>query len=326
MSAGPVSSGRLALTARIALTAGIALMAAAGVLRAQPWSAYGADGVERFTPGEGAGVGVQFYPGNVLGLPDSTALPEVPTVDGAQILALGLGGEIVLRFDRAPIVDGPGPDFTVFENAFRYTIGGRERTYAEPGQVAVSRDGVEFVAFGFDTLTLHGCAGVTPTDGGRDPAEPSVAGGDAFDLADVGLDSVRYVRIRDVTAIVKENRAHPFWDATLNGFDLDAVVAAHHAAAGVGIAAHGDASAIVMPNPVTGSTALLSLRTVRAEHVRAVAFDALGRDRGVIADGAAPAGDSRLVLDVSRLEPGTYLVRVALEGAVPMSARLVVVR
>lgn len=317
---------RLVLMARLALMVGVAVPAAAGILRAQPWSAYGADGVERFTPGEGAGVGAQFYPGNVLGLPDSTARPDVPTVDGAQILALGLGGEIVLRFDRAPIVDGPGADFTVFENAFHYTIGGRERTYAEPGQVAVSRDGVEFVAFAFDTLTLHGCAGVTPIDGRRDPAEPSVSGGDAFDLADLGLDSVRYIRIRDVTSMVKENRAHPFWDATLNGFDLDAVVVAHHAASGVGTIMRAGTSAAVAPNPVTGGAAVLSLRTERAGHVRAVVFDALGRERGVIADGVVPVGASRLVLDASGLDAGSYLVRVVGAGAAPMLVRLVVVR
>ena len=47
-----------------------------------------------------------------------------------------------------------------------------------------------------------GCAGVTPTEAydasALVPLEPSITGGDAFDLADVGLGRARFVRIDDV--------------------------------------------------------------------------------------------------------------------------------
>ena len=183
------------------------------------------DAVESFLPGEGGGRGKEYLPWNVLGLPDSTAREEVPTIDPAQVLSLGLEGEIILRFDQVVIVDGPGVDFTIFENAFRYTIGGKEKIYAEPGEVAVSQDGFEFFPFPFDSLSLKGCAGVTPTHGDADPRDPALSGGDGFDLAEIGVDSIRFIRIRDVTGIVKKNSSHPFYDPTVNGFDLDAVVA-----------------------------------------------------------------------------------------------------
>ena len=34
------------------------------------------------------------------------------------MLALGSGGEIVIEFADNAVIDGPGPDFLVFENAF----------------------------------------------------------------------------------------------------------------------------------------------------------------------------------------------------------------
>ena len=186
-----------------------------------------ADAVEWFRPGSGQTLGQEpeYFPANVLGWPDRTARPDMASVDPREIMSLGLGGEIVLRFDSAPIIDAEGPDFTVFENAFHYSLGQESRVYAEPAEISVSRDGITFLSFPFDTLTLRGCAGVTPTAGDRNPLDPSVSGGDSFDLATLGIDSVRYVKIRDITAMVKGNPAHPYWDPTLTGFDLDAVIA-----------------------------------------------------------------------------------------------------
>ena len=64
-----------------------------------------------------------------------------------------------------------------------------------------------------------GCAGVNPVlanrTNGVDPTDPALAGGDAFDLADVGLARARYVRIRD-------SGVNPY-EGTTGGFDLDAL-------------------------------------------------------------------------------------------------------
>ncbi len=186
------------------------------------------DTVFSFTPGEGqtTGQNAPYFPGNILGLPDTAARYEVPTVRPEHICSLGMGGEIVVGFKNAVIRDREGPDFTIFENAFFTSIGGG-RIYAEPGRVSVSRDGITFVDFPFDSLTLEGCAGHTPTIGNTNPYDPAVSGGDAFDLAAIGMDSVRYIRITDISAMVKNNRQHPNWDPTITGFDLDAVLALH---------------------------------------------------------------------------------------------------
>lgn len=171
----------------------------------------------RFEPGPGAGFGEDALPCVVLGPPVGGG----ETQQGLDVLSLGVGGEIVLRLGL-DAVDGPGADLLVFENAFR--VSGGAVTFAEPGEVAVSADGVDFLPFPCDPeatdLARSGCAGVRPVlapgpDGAVDPTDPAVAGGDAFDLADVGVDRARYVRIRDagVSNVGPDTR----------GFDLDAV-------------------------------------------------------------------------------------------------------
>jgi hypothetical protein len=61
---------------------------------------------------------------------------------------------------------------------------------------------------------------------GIDPTDPSVSGGDSFDLADVGLAWAAYVRITDPGAAIPDpgNLVPP---GTSGGFDLDAIAAVH---------------------------------------------------------------------------------------------------
>jgi hypothetical protein len=181
------------------------LLCASVVATAQP-----ADSVVRFVPGVGqsAGQGPAFYPMNILRGPDPAARVDVPSVDPREVMSLGMDGTITLGWKGLLIVDGPGPDLRIVENAFRFGA----RVYAEPARVEVSSDGVDFTPFPFDSATLAGCAGVTP-------------GGDDFDLATIGVDSVRWVRITDVTRMVLDDPSHSFYDPTLSGFDLDVVVA-----------------------------------------------------------------------------------------------------
>ncbi len=250
-----------------------------------------ADTVVMFRPGSGPGIGREaaYFPNNVLGLPDSNARPTVPSVDPVQILSLGLGGEIVLGFN-APIVDGPGPDFTVFENAFFYNLGGKQRTFAEPAAVAVSRDGVSFTQFPFDSVTLVGCAGITPTDGRANPFDPTISGGDQFDLSTVGLDSVRYIRLRDLTGIVLNNSAHPFWDPTLTSFDLDAVVALHTASPGNGNADTGAISQPISLQIGRDGQAVVMFQVSQQSQVRVRLWNRLGQQSEQVVDATLPAG------------------------------------
>jgi len=204
-----------------------------------------ADRVVTMTVGPGRGGGSLE---NVLGPPRGGGAFE----GSRDTFSLGLGGSIVLEFTDA-IVDGPGPDFTVFENAFLTRGIATGPPFAEPATVSVSADGEHFVAFpcALDQSPYYpGCAGIYPVFANADdpaapsPLEPSTtpiadlvgipidsftppagSGGDSFDLAAVGLAMARFVRIEG-------SSLRPGLEG-LAGFDLDAV-AVLHSAAGAG--------------------------------------------------------------------------------------------
>lgn len=183
------------------------------------------DTVRKFTPGTGqnSGQGPAFFPANIFGQPDPTASDSVPSTNPRQVCSIGLDGLIEVGFKNFIIVDGPGADFTVFENAFRV---GKNRVYMEPGVVEVSKDGIVWIAFPYDTTTYKGCAGLTPSSG-SDPFDPEKSGGDIYDLATIGADSIRWIRITDITKSILSKPKSPLYDPTLTGFDLDAIVSRH---------------------------------------------------------------------------------------------------
>ncbi len=189
-------------------------------------------------------------PGIVLGPPGDS----LPVQGSVSTLSLGKGCSITLFMDDSVIVDGPGPDFIVFEKAFfKSSVPSDPNSscfvFAEPGSVEVSDDGVTWRLFPYDSGALSlvgqdqtacsdlpallGLAGLTPTFTGNwtvsddplswDPSGTggvSGAGGDAFDLAGVGLASARYVRITDLDLGTG-------FAGSAEGFDLDAIVALH---------------------------------------------------------------------------------------------------
>lgn len=186
-----------------------------------------ADAVVDFTPGTNGGFGAALLPDIVLGPPRGAGL-----VQGSfDVLSLGSGGSITLRFDLPFICDGPGADLTVFENAFHSgTPSGP--VFTEYGFVAVSQDGTTFFEFPYDAETGAGLAGQRPVlshpDNGIDPLDPVLSGGDQFDLAEVGLTWARYVRITDVAGAIPDVGDLPQFSVAPNaGFDLDAVAALH---------------------------------------------------------------------------------------------------
>jgi hypothetical protein len=167
------------------------------------------DAVTAFLPGAGAGYGASpaDFPANILGPPRES------TASGESVLSLGCHGTITLEMQDLWIADGPGADFIVFENPFP--------GWVEPGIVGVSMDGTTFHDFPCNVAKspYTGCAGVTPTlassDNNIDPSDPALAGGDAFDLSDIGLAFARFVRVRDTQC---NNLG-----GTTTGFDLDAI-------------------------------------------------------------------------------------------------------
>jgi len=191
-----------------------------------------------------------WQPGIVLGPPGNAT----PTTGSLAVMSVGHGGSITLEFTDNEIVDGPGPDLIVFENPFFCTGAPASdadpySVFAEPGIVEVSEDGVTFTRFPFDATALSqvtslctdrallrrltGLFGITPSFTGTwtvtddplvfDPAAPggvSGHGGDAFDLAVVGLARARYVRLIDPNLPIGI-------PGSSEGFDLDTVVAIH---------------------------------------------------------------------------------------------------
>jgi hypothetical protein len=181
-----------------------------------------ADCVDEFLP-EGAGHGAGDLPDIVRGPPEA----GVGGSGSLDVLSLGCGGQITLFFAGAGVVDGPGPDLLVFENPFPVGDG----TFVEPARVLVSDDGVDWRAFACDLEAdpPRGCAGVAlvhaSSASGIDPTDPDEAGGDAFDLADVGLARARYVRLIDVG--LEYDPSGTWCTGKSGGFDLDALAAVH---------------------------------------------------------------------------------------------------
>lgn len=206
--------------------------------------------VVSFQPGPNANP--SFPATNALGGPRGGGLGG----GSLDVCVLGVGGSLTLGF-AAPIVDGPGADFTCFENGFVFNNG----VFSEVTTVEVSTDGVTFVRFppsyagppapqpAFGSLpmgTFAGLCGGMPVvanvdTGAADPFDPVVSGGESFDLADLATDpavvagavdlaNIRFVRLVDVpegtVADVHGNLIYDNGGAT-GSADIDAVAVLH---------------------------------------------------------------------------------------------------
>jgi hypothetical protein len=162
--------------------------------------------------------------------------------DGSSVISLGDGGIATLSFDP-PIVDGPGFDFAVFENAF--TEGFLELAFVE-----VSSDGLNYHRF--NSVCLHDLDeqfGPFSTDSEAEKID-QLAGkyvvnyGTPFDIdllddhPDLDKQSIKYVRVIDVVGSIDSLYGSfdsegmlindPFPTAfSSGGFDLDAVGVIH---------------------------------------------------------------------------------------------------
>lgn len=164
-----------------------------------------------------------------------------------MVISLGDHGQAVLSF-ASPIVNGPGADFTVFENAFNHT-------FLELAFVEVSSDGRRFVRFPSISLTeTFSQVGTFDTLDAR--KINNLAGkyqalyGTPFDLQDlmdstgIDLNDINYVKIIDVGGAILDNYTsndaagnviNDPWPTPFDtgGFDLDAVGVIHNFAQGI---------------------------------------------------------------------------------------------
>ncbi len=181
-----------------------------------------------------------------LGLADfgeaSNALGE-PSGDPAHTVSLGDGGQATLHV-ASGIMNGPGDDFAVFENAFFDLFG----LFAELAFVEVGSNGVDFARFeaqalntlpvaSFDTLDPSDYAGLAgrhaaPLGTGFDLAD--LASSPAVQSGDVDVNDILYVRIVDLVGDGSslDPSGRPIFDPyptpfETGGFDLDAVGVVH---------------------------------------------------------------------------------------------------
>lgn len=205
------------LSTTLWLAAAGLLLAAAPEKDADPF----VDRVVEFEPGEGAGFGKEQLPDIVLGPPQGGG----KLAPSDHVLSLGKGGRITLEFVDNEVIDEEGPDLLIFENPFLRAPGDDPGNgFFELAKVEVSADGKIWKEFPHDTITRKGCAGHHPVlansiENELSPTDPKQAGGDPFDLKDVGLTMIRFVRITDL------DNASGAGGTT--GFDLDAVAAVH---------------------------------------------------------------------------------------------------
>ena len=220
-----------------------------------PW----ADAVVSYDPGIAAQTGYtnpntalgrpERFTGEGFGFPGSVT-PFAPAFGTDEIVSIGAGGHLTLRFDNAITDDAANPfgtDLIIYNNSFfnvddffspDTVITGVE---ADGGSVELSADGITWVdatgivadgglptlGFADETNPFGGPAGSVPTDFRRatDPAFDPVglsftqlvaaydgaAGGVGIDIGAFGLSSVSYIRISNAA------------DATRN-IEIDAVV------------------------------------------------------------------------------------------------------
>jgi Ca2+-binding RTX toxin-like protein len=174
-----------------------------------------------------------------------TATNALGPADGTfGVVSLGDGGQITLGFDR-PIVNGPGPDFAVFENGFRFN----GLVFGELGHVEVSSNGVDFFRFPSTSLTqtttqLGAFGLLDPTLIRNLAGQFPALEGTLFDLDDLPASplleasAIRYVRIVDAVGSIDpglgsvDSAGRPINDPyptpfASSGFDLDAVGVLH---------------------------------------------------------------------------------------------------
>jgi hypothetical protein len=133
-------------------------------------------------------------------------------------LPLGHGGTIVYEIKGGELIDRDGPEFVIYgDSVFTDAV---ETAKVE---VAMEDDPSSYEEFPCDSVNspFMSCAGVHPVNTGR-AKDPLLIGGDAFDLAKIGVRRARFIKITD-TGDNKNSSDFSF----SAGFDLDSIALIH---------------------------------------------------------------------------------------------------
>lgn len=228
----------------------------------------GTTAIERGDPGllAWASSVVGYLPGAEVGAEFQTAENALGPAEGTSeaAVSLGRGGEITLGFD-APIRDGLGYDFAVFENSF-------SDTFLELAFVEVSSDGVHFFRFENESLTtepVDAFGSVDPTDVHNLAGKYRQSFGTPFDLEELrdvspllNTSSISHVRLVDIVGDgnARDSQDRPIYDPypTVDsaGFDLDAIGVFHQSDVGLDVIGFEDVGAsLASSSAFSGPTA-----------------------------------------------------------------------
>jgi len=175
-----------------------------------------------------------------------------------EVVSLGRGGEITFTFSDT-IFDVEGPDFTTFENALN-------NTFLELAWVEVSQDGINFIRFPNYSLTQNSVGSYDGIDATKITGYCSKyrqGFGTPFDLEDIGLDYINYVKIIDIigdgSALDSDGNIiyDPYPTSGSAGVDIDAVAVVNQQNTdGISdISIESDIS--IYPNPVINNVQLI---------------------------------------------------------------------
>ena len=168
--------------------AGVQLTYAAAPDGDGPW----ADAVVDYSPGQ-RDDGTPVDPARAI---EESALGVAEDGDSINFAALGYGGSITLSFENG-IANGEGADFEVVETTYNNNTCDQ---YPERATLEVSEDGITW----HDAVTASDCQDLE------------------FDLEDLDLQCIVYVRITDATNADDFNVGH-----ITDGYDVDGVRALH---------------------------------------------------------------------------------------------------
>lgn len=213
-----------------------------------------------------------------LGYADSGSEADGQGIADGMVVSLGDGGEALLTFEN-PIVNGPGYDFAVFENAFI-------ATFLELAFVEVSSNGVDFYRFPAvsntpTTIQIGSFGAVQATNIHNLAGKYMASYGTPFDLEELkneaGLDvnSISHIKIIDVVGSINDlytsydsqgNKVNDPWPTPFpqSGFDLDAVGVINQTVTGLNTVTMLNIK--VGPNPVTdGKLTIQNKDNIKAE-------------------------------------------------------------
>ncbi len=256
---------------------------------------------------------------------DSSGIGKAGTTG---VVSLGDGGTAELRFPK-PIVNGPGPDFAVFENAF-------DDHFLELAHVEVSSDGNSFFRFpsvsntqtstqvgGFDSLDARKVRNLA----GKYRANYGVP----FDLEELkgiaGLDLQNITMVRIIDVVGSINMAHGTYDSSgtlindpwptpfaSGGFDLDAVGVINEGAISTLESQSLNPGARIYPNPWTfGQRLMLETKARKLNDLEIISPLGISIDCSYF---KYESGVYQIIFNERQLIPGVYQLIHYAEGEV----------